>query len=347
MFAVPLSKAVGAAVSATMKIFTPVNALLDKKTEKIKNARKDCLMSLAVISDIHLDEKCSFISDGMFELGLADMEKAEDRLSAVAFVGDMTNHGYIGQWDIFTSSVRRHDISDNVFVVVGNHDTWGPNREDFFNPADGVEATFIKYNKASSGREIDKMYYSGSVNGFPFIVLGSEKDNVNAYLSESQLSWFEREMEKAGQTGKPVFVLMHQPLNFTHGLPYTWEKDSHNHSDTGGIGPQSDAVRDILKKYDNVFYVSGHIHSGLKNKGDKRGPAYASVEYMKNDYGRDITLINLPCFANPDIFRGGHFSNGCGYVLEVYADKVLIRARNFGAGTYLKRYDCEAPLYCE
>lgn len=344
MFTVFLAKTVSVFLAVLMFLTTPVNLIFGKKTQKIKVAEEGCRLSFAAISDMHLDEKASFISDGMLELGLMDMEKAEDRLDAVVFDGDITNHGYFSQWDIFASSVARHDISDNLFVVTGNHDTWGPNRDDFTNPVDGVLPTFIKYNKTVSGRDIENMYYSDTVNGYHFIVLGSERDNTCAFLSEKQLEWFSSEMEKASRDGLPIFVFCHQPINGTHGLPYNWGLDKSDPADEGGIGDQSDAVKMILKKYDNVFYISGHIHAGLKRAEAKLGPDYASVEYMENNQGNSITLINLPCFANPDVIRFGHISNGCGFVVEVYDSHVLLRARNFGAGTWLNRYNVSVDI---
>ncbi len=65
---------------------------------------------------------------------------------------------------------------------------------------------------------------------------------------------------------------------------------------------------------------------------------------MQNDNGNYVTLINTPSFTNPDFIRGGHIPNGCGWVIEAYEDFVLLRARNFAAGTWLTKYDVAVPL---
>jgi hypothetical protein len=127
-------------------------------------------------------------------------------------------------------------------------------------------------------------------------------------------------------------------------LPYIWDKNEDDPPEKGGIGEQSAQVEAILKKYDNVFYVSGHIHGGFKNADSKIGPAYASVETMENDNGNPITLINLPSYLYPDFVRGGHIANGCGWVVEAYDDEVLLRARNFATGTWLTQYDQTVKL---
>ena len=339
MFIKSMAKIVSLLLTVVMILSSPLGLLTGAREKRIARAQEDCRVSFAAISDIHLRDNFKLIFQGMLDLGLNDMANAKDKLDVVAFVGDITDHGYIGQWDVFAEAVSQYDIANKTMVVVGNHDTWGPNRDEFDNPEDGVKPTFIRYNKEISGRDITEMYYSDIINGYYFIALGSESDNVCAYLSDTQLEWLAGEMEKAGETGLPIFVFMHQPINQTHGLPYTWGLKKDDPLDEGGIGDQSAQVEAILKQYDNVFYVSGHIHSGYKNAGNKIIAEYASVETLENNNGNPITLINLPSYMYFDFIRGGHLVNGCGWVVEAYDNEVLIRARNFATGTWLTQYD--------
>lgn len=344
MFMKVLVKIVSLFLSAVMTAAAPLGLITGSQEAKIARAKENCRVSFAAISDIHLRGNYKLIFQGMLELGLADMESAEDRLDAVAFVGDITDHGYYDQWNVFEDAVTKYDIADNKLIVIGNHDTWGPNREEFDNPEDGVKPTFIHYNKTISDRDVTEMYYSDVINGCYFIALGSEADHTDAYVSDTQLAWLAGEMEKAAATGLPIFVFMHQPINETHGLPYNWEKNKDDPPMEGGIGEQSSQVEEILKKYDNVFYISGHIHAGFKNDTAKLGVEYASVETIENDNGNPITLINLPSYMYMDFVRGGHISNGCGWVVEVYDGEVLLRARNFASGTWLTKYDQTVTL---
>ncbi len=334
-----LVKIVSLLLSVVMTLTAPLGLLAGKRESRIAHAQQDCRVSFAAVSDTHLRGNFKLIFQGMLELGLRDMEKAKDRLDAVAFVGDITNHGYCEQWDVFADAAGKYDIADNKLVIVGNHDTWGPNRDEFDNPTDGVKPTFIRYNKMVSDREITQMYYADVINGYSFIVLGSEEDRTSAYLSDAQLQWFAREMEKASGTEEPIFVFLHQPINETHGLPYNWEMNEQDPADKGGVGDQSAQLLEILKKYDNVFYISGHIHAGFKNSGSKAGAPYASVETIENNNGNPITLVNLPSYMYFDFLHGGHIANGCGWIIEVYDDEVLLRARNFATGTWIKLYD--------
>lgn len=331
-------------LSLVMTLSTPFGLVEGKKEAKIAHANEDCRLSFSAISDIHLRANFKPIFQGMLELGMRDMEQAEDKLDAAVFVGDITDHGDVDQWNVFTDALSKYDYAKQSFVVVGNHDTWGPNRDEFDNPEDGVKVTFQKYNKLISDRDVSEMYYSDVVNGYHMIALGSEEDHTDAFLSDTQLKWFAAEMESASKDGKPIFVFMHQPINGTHGLPYNWELNKDDPADKGGVGDQSDAVLEILMNYDNVFYISGHIHAGYKETGKGIGAKYGSVETVENKKGNPITLVNLPSYLYFDFIHGGHIANGCGWVIEAYDGEVVIRARNFATGTWISRYDKTVTL---
>ncbi len=280
MFTTIIAKIISSFLAAVMTITFPINLFTGKEHERIARAANGCGVSIAVFSDTHINEKTSFVSDSMLKTGLMDLQNAAEKPDALVFDGDITDHGYIKQWDIFAKTVSQYDTAESVYLVIGNHDTWGPYEDDnYTDPVNGVLPTFVRYNKEITGRDIDRMYYSDVVNGYYFIMLGSEGDHTYADLSDAQLAWFAAEMEKAAQTKLPIFVFCHQPVNQTHGLPETWDwKRPKEPLDTGGLGAQSDAVAAILKRYDNVFYCSGHIHSGFRNEDSKIGMKYASVE---------------------------------------------------------------------
>ena len=306
---------------------------------KIADAQAGCRLSFADISDTHLRDKPAIVFQTLMNLGLSDMARAKDRLDALVLNGDITEGGTLTQWELLKGVLEKHDVADKIFLVTGNHDNRGPNRDDFNDPENGAKAIFKRYNRSIAGRKVSQMYYTDSVNGYSFIVLGSETDSTDAFLSKKQLQWFASAMKKAAAKGKPIFVFLHQPLNGTHGTPYTFDLNRDADPDEGGIGAQSDQVLKILKKYDNVFYFSGHIHSGFKKEGNPIGAQYASVEFLKNNKGNPITLVSSPMYIFFDITRGGHMELGCGWVTEVYRNKVLLRARNFVTGTWLPAYD--------
>lgn len=318
-------KAISLFLAELIALFSPLSTLTGDKQGAIQRAEENCNASFAVISDTHIT---SAVRGGVLELGLMDMANAEEKLDAVVFDGDITDHGAIEMWDVFADTMAKYDIAEQTILVEGNHDTWGPVDGDL----ELTTQTFIDYNKKISGRELTERYYTTEINGYPVIVLASEGDHTYADVSDKQIAWFAAEMAKASLKGLPIFVFMHQPINETHGLPYTWEMDKSDPPEKGGIGDASDAIFDIIKQYDNVFYISGHIHAGFS----VGGLFSTAVSVEKYD---GYTLVNVPCYMYPDVQRGGNITNGTGYVFEMYDDHVLIRARNFSTGTWCTKYD--------
>ncbi len=290
--------------------------------------KKDgCLLNFAVISDIHMTDETA--RRDMLALGLIDMQQAEAPLDALVLAGDMTDHANRSQYEMLESAFANYTPAENIIMAVGNHDTWCGDVEEEFEFSESKNL-FIEYNKKIADRDVDNVYYSTTVNGYTFIMLSSEYNHTDAYISDSQLEWLDGELKKASKSGNPIFVVSHWPINGSHGLPLTWldnpltEDTKELEPDDGGFGAQSDQVEAILQKYENIFLISGHLHNGL---AENSRFGYSSVEKRGN-----ITSINLPSYMYMGI--KGAPSNGLGFQFEVYENEVLIRARCFTAGVW-------------
>ncbi len=288
----------------------------------------ECRLNFAAISDTHMKDE--FIRQFMVELGLEGMQKSDSRLDALVVSGDLTDHGEYDEWSALAESFSKYDPADEIILSCGNHDTWTD--ESF----DKAKEYFISFNSEISGREISEMYYSTKINGYTFVVLGSEEDMTAAYFSPEQLAWLEETMAEAAKDGKPIFVVCHWPVNQSHGLPETWGDDEPE-PDDGGMGDQSDAVEEILKKYDNVFLISGHLHNGIGETATESIWGYSSVESDGSFHS-----INLPAYT---YFNArGHVLNGNGFNFEVYDDEVIIRARSYSSDIWYTDYEYVIPL---
>ena len=286
----------------------------------------------AVISDIHLTDDRARAN--MLALGLADMEAAARRLDALVLCGDNTDGGEREQYELLYETMSAYDAAENVILAQGNHDTW---TDAGF---DAAKALFLEYNEKIAGRTPEQAYYTAQVNGCRFIVMASDADHVDAYFSDEQLAWLRAELDAACADGGPVFVLSHWPLNYTHGLPGTWEGNPFEEANVGGMGDQSDAVREILTGYENVFLISGHLHTGLADEAHEAlGPVF---RYSSIEHDGSLTTVNLPSYTYPSVRGNG--LNGKGFVFEVYEDSVLIRARCFSGGYWLEAYSESVPL---
>ena len=306
--------------------FSPVFGNFTAKTQPVTD---DCKLFFASISDIHMTDDA--LRSMMLEFGLSDMENFDHTLDALVCSGDLTDHGEKEEWDNLEKTFSKYNPAENIILAQGNHDTW--TEDDKY---DLAKKYFIEYNEKISDRKIEHEYYSTEINGYSFIVLGSETDRTSAYISEEQLVWLKTEMDKASKDGLPVFVISHWPINQTHGLPETWGDDEPE-PDDGGLGDQSADVEKILKKYKNVFMISGHLHNGVTNENQVDVYTYVSVESDGSFHS-----INLPPYMYATI--RGRVSNGTGLNFEVYDNRVDIRTRSYSAGVWYTDYNYSIPL---
>ncbi len=285
-------------------------------------------LNCTIVSDTHIDIKHPYpwLPKWRLKQALSDAKHSTQPVDVFLTVGDTTSRGSDINWDMTLECFRKiPDAAKKIILPIGNHDGWHDG--DF--PA--AKKNYLKYYRLICGDKIENTYFSFVVNGYYMIFLGTDSEaGCEAAISGEQIEWFRAEMEKAGASGKPIFVFCHQSLNQRHGLPRTWDKkeDWTNLSD-GGIGERSDEIEAILKSQKNVYYFSGHSHMGIGGEKLYKKEGYASFEQ-----DGDLTLINLPSLACGN-HHGENRSFCIGMQLEVYEDKVVIRPRNHKFRTWL------------
>ena len=283
------------------------------------NVRLNC----TIVSDTHIDytHRTPAYPQILLESAVIDAEENTVREDAFITIGDNTSNGIEKNWSMVAECYEGHDPADAILLAIGNHDTWGNDG----NPSESFDL-FYRYTEKICGFKRDKAYFSHVIHGYHLIFLGSEKDaGCAAYISDEQIEWFQKEMEEAGKSGKPIFVFCHQALNGRHGLPRTWgyPEEPDLPLKEGGIGASSETVAAILKQYPNTYYFSGHSHMGLSGEGWKEIDGYSTFEIEDG-----LRMINFPTTA-----CGNHHcedaSQGIGMQLEVYDDRVVLRPRNY------------------
>lgn len=244
----------------------------------------------------------------VFKAASEDLHNAQCDIDALIGVGDITENAFAMEYQLVYDELSGLDT--RYIMASGNHDI----RLRVYEQS--LEAFSGLVNTLNGDEAMDSYHYSQRVNGYKVIVLGSDRTEMEqAYISDEQLEWLDDEVE--AENGKPTFVILHQPL-----------KDTHNEMEAfgsitgagGSVGEQSIAIKKILSKYDNVFLISGHLHSGF-------GPdSYNCVD--------GIHCINVPSMAieNKD---GTYNDAGTGYIMEVYRTKVIFRARDFAKGVWV------------
>ena len=286
----------------------------------------------ALVADVHMRDE-PYRNRRLYD-GLYDLENAEYPLDVLASAGDLTDHGELSEWATIVRKTSGHHPAKQIVLALGNHDTWTTTLEDS-DDYDYAAGLYLHFTGKLTGVPQEKVWFTREVNGYTFICLGSEDSSCDGKIGGQQIAWLDEELRKATADGKPVFVINHQALQQTHGLPYTASAGKNEDAPLydGGLHEGNDEVRAVLRKYKNVLLISGHSHMGLCGKFTK----YSTFEKVDSFYS-----INLPCFMfwNHD----GLPSCGYGYVLEVYDDKVLLRARNFVRRVWIPVYDFMVPI---
>ncbi len=269
---------------------------------------ENCRLAFVALADTHVRDTA--FQPYLLECGLQDIDNAEDEFDALIIAGDISEMGDGPSYDVTWAALDKSEISKKaVLLATGNHD---------IRLAYEYQTNFIG-EKASEylNMEIDKPYYSYEINGYTFVVMGSDEWQFEkAVISDEQLKFLDEKLAEAN--GKPAFVICHQPLANTHGLPEVWKN--------GDLGEDSAAVKEVLMKHSNVFYLNGHLHDGVYEK---------SLEVFDEEKG--VYSVNLPAFGKDNDY-GPFAQKGLGTYVEVYDDSVVFTARDFAAGEPLEGY---------
>lgn len=279
----------------------------------------NCKMTAVLWADMQISDYLLSRNEPM-KAACRDIAAAEGTIDALVMAGDIAENGKGAEYRVVLDNINmfKGKVS-NILPASGNHDI----RLRIFN---NTVKTFSEFSSSvNENLALDKLYYSYDVNGYRFIILGSTRTEFEeAYIDEAELAWLDAELKSATENGLPAFVILHQPLKYTHNLPDAWGSPIES---AGSVGAQSDDLKRIMSAYKNVFLITGHLHSG-----------FSSYTYEEID---GIHGVNLPSLTIAD---DGYAHTGTGLVMEVYEDTVLFRARDFSQGTYLPQFDMEFTI---
>lgn len=257
------------------------------------------------------------------------------------------------EWRFATEYFKAFGIP--VYMVKGNHDE--PNYPskyvmdkgyeyfsyDFF---DAYLDNWLAYSKEQNyytaertGEKLD--YYHTEINGHHYIFLAIPDSGYYAF-GDKQLEWLDKTLYEAEESGKPIFVFGHVPANGKVNYQIALGK---------GSMEDFDKLEPILNRHPTAIYISGDSHytldSVLKNTVDGKQirPSYindgAVIEAYKAVDERVTNSSRQPVPGN----------NSHGLFVEVYKDKMIVRARDYMNGKYISlglskvtfREECTLP----
>ena len=273
---------------------------------------ENCRLNAFVVSDVHI-ESTEPEKTQNFGRMLKDIKNSKTGNDAMIFLGDNTMNGQQIEHMIFFGVVNRISPAKNTIVAMGNHEVGNAGDAKGYTNYEDMVQRYYNYSKVFLDNDISKPYFYKVINGYYFIVLGTESSTDNYYdISDEQLTFLKNTMDLAAADGKPIFVLNHHPV-------------------TREAGDKTYSVMSILSQYRNVYYFYGHTHAALSS-------------YSVRQFGT-VTLINLPQFTAIDTSDETGENSGVGFALEVYDDEVVIRARDCYDGKWLENYEYRFPIF--
>lgn len=288
-----------------------------------------------VISDIQGD-----LAD--FGKALDDLHRINPRSAGLGIAGDITPRGYDFEYADVRRTLRRHQHPKNLAWAIGNHEFYVPKYSDPDTlaqdtwPNGTTEGSLFRSFYNFAGR--NKVYSEASFGGVPVLTLGTERyahyhdaklwDEV--WISDAQFAWLDDRLAHWARRRKPVMVMTHHPLPNT-------VSGTRNKLYLGDY-LQPDRLLSILGRHKDVFLFSGHTHWDL-NLSDwvvrRVVPGTGNLD--------GFTVVNTAAVQTgwTDDGKGGEVAVGGafnqGLQVEVGPRTVVIKARDFSTGTWLKQ----------
>lgn len=243
-----------------------------KKEKSVEFDETDIVLSFSAMSDIHQQKGKTQYSDKLVRaLGYAE-ELNGAPLDVALFAGDLTeetwrqdNDDYSTEYNADVAMLKETlekslNLEETaVFYCLGNHDTdpsrLGAERMDgmaeLFYSQLGEE--FFRADAADSRPEIGRRH--AVVNGYHFLSVQPDEYWTLRGYSDETLSWLDGQLKKITSENPEqyVFVTAHPPVYGTVFGSYanTWADLD---------------VADVMEKYPQVIYFSGHIHNVLQEE---------------------------------------------------------------------------------
>lgn len=287
-----------------------------------------------VISDLHL---CSNLEDiDWFYMGAnatktrkeamgdgADLKgDVFERGDFVILNGDLVNYGSQQEyWTVFERYVdeRLNIHGVPVYLTNGNHEFYDSktNRAENY-IVESFEKVFnkqLKYLEDEHNIDIIRdgtggNYYAVDIEGSKFIFMSlpemdKTKTTANYTLSDAQFAFVKEQLSEGSKSGNTTYLVTHVGLA---GYP-------------GGSANLPELV-ELLKEYPNTVVCSAHSHSNLA-----LDEHYTVVGDMINQFTHtNDGAVSYISSEHPGDYITSYFT---GQYIEVYDDKIMIKARKF------------------
>lgn len=314
--------------------------------------QKKAKLAMLLISDCHIREAGDSGASAL-ERTFADLESWDAQLDGILNPGDFaagaTEEVCNAAYGVINGLMERH-TDWQLISCFGNHESNYISPEENYRTGGSAFWQNIQRHicpgaeRRFGGGRLDSVQnysYGMTLKGCHFLVLntdylpqtgdGRTDWDTNAldpirhglFLSEESYGWLARSLEEYSKDGQPIFVLSHSPFVDTVPLSYFRRIRIRDNS----VGSQDSRLRRLLGRYSRVIYVCGHLHLSFGVTGP------VTVE---NTEGGRFAEITLPSFQNA---KRAWRNVPATWILYVYENEIVLRARDFKSGQWMPAYD--------
>lgn len=264
--------------------------------------------SFGALSDIHISQDTA---EADFRRALTYFQDTE-KVNFVCISGDLTEYSEEAEWELYAKCVAEASKNTPVHAIAGNHDGYGITVTDAFcqeHFGHNVFHTFTQGNDVFIMMS-NACYPSKSASLPPF------------YTASLQALYDALEANR----NKRCFVFQHYFMAGAAGDPM------YAYGSTTLFGTQETVIQSLMEHYPNSLWFHGHSHQMFESQNYHDKATY--------DFNCGCHNIHIPSCALPVLVtRYGdrvHKAEGSqGYVVDVYANGIHLRGRDFVKGEFL------------
>ena len=276
------------------------------------------LYSIGMLSDVHIDGDGDDESHSISDMHRALNKFRDSGINNVCISGDVTHDGRKEDLQAYRDIKNAHGDM-NIYATRGNHDN---------NNHSADLGEFTKYVESNG------LYFEKNINGDVYLFVGMARYDYENPFTDDEMNWLEGRLE--AYKNQRVFVIEHLYIPPTGDVASLYKGSGMGTSNT------SQRYRDLMNKYKNVIMFSGHSHL---NFDLERISSDANVSQVTDNL---CAQVHVPSCAKPrnndawtpDVEENTYtFHEGSqGYIMDVYQDKVVLKAIDFATDTVVKEY---------
>lgn len=293
--------------------------LVVKSVEYAGGNTSGLLYSFGLLSDCHVDDDEVDVALSRSDLTNAISFFNDNGCNFIAYAGDVSYNGSPAEFAALKTCLDTSTIPN--YCIRGNHDAHS--------------TTFSEYNNQIESRED----YTVTQNNDLLIFLSCANTNHGTGgLTTEKLDWLENLLTT--NTDKRIFLFYHYFVDGTCGNARNYYPAS-SLTDSDGVALR---FKNMVKGYPNLIFCSGHSH--LRFNLQDLDP---NANYYHND--GECYYVHVPSTSRPrqpdksSPTGTSDWNEGSeGYLVEVYADKVIFKPIDFINSENLTKYNYTANV---